>query len=444
MLQQSDSGDPPVATDGRTRDGILEYIDPASLGGPEGLSAEQQDVLETINQRIAGRESIQQTIDFLFERTRELCPCDRISVAFVEDDGRRVASHYTRTTYEPVLLKRGYAEDLAGSSLAEVIASGRLRIIRDLEVYGREHPDSRSTRLLLREGVRSSMTCPLKVDDRNVGLLFRSARRPSAYGEQTARVHRAIAERLSQAVEKAYRIEQLAAANRAYTEMLGFVSHELKAPVASMVADAEVLAGGYLGELSAPQRDKLQRSITKGRYLLGLVGEYLQLARIESDELRVDARDRVDFVEQVVGPAVEIVASQIEAARMRLEQQIDANGSVRCDPELMKIVLVNLLGNAAKYGRPDGEVRLTLRWDPDRLHVAIRNDGPGFPPEQRSRLFRKFSRIDTPELRRAKGTGVGLYTCWRIVNAHGGRIDARSEPGRWAEFSFWVPRGEHP
>ena len=81
----------------------------------------------------------------------------------VGDDGRRVAAQWTRTEYEPVLLKQGYSEDLSQSSLRTVLESGSPRIIYDLEAYLQEHPRSASTRLLVREGVRSSRTCALVV-----------------------------------------------------------------------------------------------------------------------------------------------------------------------------------------------------------------------------------------------------------------------------------------
>jgi len=81
-----------------------------------------------------------------------------------------------------------------------------------------------------------------------------------------------------------------------------------------------------------------------------------------------------------------------------------------------------------------------VRRDPDLLAVTVWNEGPGFPESERGKLFRKFSRLQVPELLRRKGSGVGLYTSWRIVNLHGGRISARSEPGAWAEFSFTIPQ----
>jgi len=259
--------------------------------------------------------------------------CDRIGVSFVDDDGGRLVAHYARTGYEPVLLKKGCAEDLAGSSLERVIASGTPRIINDLERYAAKRPDSRSTAILLREGVQSSLPCPLAVEGRNVGVIFFSDRRPSAYRDHDIRLQLAIAERLSQAVEKAWRIE---------------------------------------------------RTVPDG-------------------PLRVT-----------------------------------------CDPDLLRIVAVNLVSNAVKYGRAAGTVRVTVERRANGVTLRVWNDGPGLPAHQRSRLFRKLSRLDTPELRAQKGTGVGLYTSWRIVQLHGGRMSADSRDGEWAEFRVDLPGGPAP
>ena len=406
----------------------------------EKFSPAELDTLEKINARIAAGRSLEEIITFLFETVRAVSPCDRIGLSFLEEGGRRLVAHFAIAAYTPLLLRKGYAEDLRGSSLERVINKRTPRIINDLEAYLAAHPKSVSTRILVREGVRSSLTCPLYVDDRVVGLLFRSSRERNAYDEAHVKLHLAMAERIGQAVEKAYRIEQLEAANAAYTEMLGFVSHELKSPLASIIMDGKVLGDGYLGDLSSPQLDKIGRMIGKAEYLLNLVREYLDLARIESGSLELNVRRDVPFAGEVIEPSIDIVKPQIEERRMHLMADLDESLRCDCDPDLMKIVVVNLVGNAVKYGNEGGEIRVRLWKEGDSLFTAVRNEGPGFPRSLRGKLFRKFSRLDTPELKARKGTGVGLYTTWRIVELHGGRIDAVSEEGAWAEFSFEIPR----
>lgn len=418
----------------------LHFLSTYDGAGTDQFPEDEQEILDTVNRKVAAKASLADLMDFLFEAIQVLYPCDRIGLAFLEDDGRRIAAHWAKALYSPLLLNPGYAEDLAGSSLQSVIAQGSSRIIYDLPRYEEEHPRSASTRLLVREGVRSSMTCPLLVEDRAFGVLFLSAREDRVYTPYHARLWRALAERISQAVEKVFRIEQLTAANQAYTEVLAFVSHELKNPIASMITDARVLSQGYLGEMDPKQVAKLERLIKKGSYLLDLIREYLDLARMEGGHLRLRPSE-VSLVDEVLEPAVDIILPQLQEKGMTLERRYpERPAPVACDGSLLKIVAVNFLGNAVKYGREGGTIRLGYERLPDRVTVSVWNEGPGFPAEERSRLFRKFSRLQSPELRAQKGTGVGLYTAWRIVHLHGGHVDAKSQQGSWAEFDFDIPQ----
>jgi signal transduction histidine kinase len=424
----------------------IRYVDPfKDRRALQPITAEERSLLRTVNQKIAARPSLQAIVDYLFEHTQTLIPCDRIGLAFVDEDGQRVSSYYNRASYDRLFISRDYSEDLRGSSLKAVLETGLPRIIGDLDQYLLEHPRSRSTKLLVKEGVRSNLTCPLSVEGRVVGFIFRSSRAPDTYHSKHIELQMAITERLSQAVEKAWRIEQLEAANHAYMQMLGFVSHELKSPVASIVTDAQLLTGGYLGELEPAQKEKLEKLIHKGEYLLGLVREYLDLARVEGP-LEAQLQPGVDVRAAVVEEALELVRPQLEAKRMRLVTELpDESPLVCCDPILLRIVLVNLLDNAVKYGREGGEVRVTLEVadskhvKPRALRLSVRNEGPGFSQADRNRLFRRFSRLDSPELKSKKGTGVGLYSAWRIMQLHRGRITADSKKGQWAKFCVEIP-----
>jgi signal transduction histidine kinase len=399
----------------------------------------ETEVLDLVNRKVAARRSLEEVLDFLFRASRDVCPCDRLGVAFLEEGGRRVVARKAVADYGPLLLPAGWAEDLAATSLGPVLASEAPRVLDDLPAYLERRPASRSTRLLVEEGVRSSLTARLEVEGRVFGLLFRSARRSHAYDAHQAFLHLAVSERLAQAVEKAWLLDRLAEANAGYLEMLGFVSHELKAPLASLVMDGETVLGGYAGRVDDAARAAVERMVRKASYLGRLVKEYLDLARVEQHDLTV-RRAPCDVLADVVEPALDVVRALLEERGCRLVRDHPPGPiPASLDPELMTVVLVNLLGNAAKYARDGGEVRLGARREGETLLVAVRNEGPGFRPEERARLFRRFSRLPDPELAGRPGSGVGLYTCRRIVALHGGRIEAESEPGRWAEFRFEVP-----
>ncbi len=403
-------------------------------------SEDERRILDRINQKVAAAESLEDIMNFVFDAIRPISPCDRVGLAFLEENRARVAAHWARADYEPMLLTKGYAEDLHGSSLETVLERGVPRVINDLDAYLDAHPESRSTRIIVREGVQSSMTCPLIVEGRPVGFLFRSSRLKNAYDEHQVNMQTAIAERLSQAVEKTLRIEQLAAANRAYTETLGFVSHELRSPLAAIVMNAQALTGGYLGPLTDPQRERIGRMVVKANYLLELIEEFMTLSGLEGGELEACIGTDIDFVGAVLNPALDIIEEALKAKRMTLTWNVPkAPVPAACDPRLMKIVVVNLLGNAVKYGDEEGEVRVSATASEAGIEVKVWNSGPGFPETEHHKLFRRFSRVNTPELMKRKGTGIGLFTCWRIIQLHGGRIWADSREGEWAEFTFRLP-----
>lgn len=419
----------------------VTWVEALPAGGDAGsLPGLERQVLERVQEKIGEAPTLEGVLSFLFDATREVYPCDRISVAFADPGGQRLSTHWIRALYEPLKLRDGYTETMEGSSLARLFDTGETRVINDLEAYLEEHPESRSTRLLVEEGVRSSLAAPLLVAEGTRGVLFRSSREPQAYTRHHVRLHQEIAGRLAQAVDKAWRIQQLTEANQAYAEILGFVSHELRAPVAAMVRDAELLAEGFLGELSDKQRERLATMAGEGRALLDMVRDYMELARVEGGEFERRVRDDVDTVREVVSPALALTASGARQRGIEIEQDLDeAPARMRADPDLLRIALVNLLGNAVKYGREGGSVRLGVRERDGKVELEVWNEGPGFSEEDRQRLFKRFSRLDKPELKKRPGTGLGLYTAWRIVRAHGGRIEAASEEGAWARFTITVP-----
>jgi len=425
--------------------GVLAFVpanraDSAADAGDD-LSPHEIAVLGDINEQVPRYQSLPELIDYIFSATRKLWPTNRLSVAFLDESRRRLISHYAKTDYPDLCLKPGYAEDFAGASLDRVIRGGESRFINDLVGYVGARPESRSTRLILKEGLRSSMTCPLFVAGEVVGVMFHSARRVNAYNERMLRLNRAITNRISHAVASAYRIQQLTEANRVYSELLGFVSHELKNPVHALMLSGQALMQGAVGTLTADQRALVARMMSQGEYLLSLVREYLDLARIESGSLRLSLQSDVDFIADVVQPALNVLQPQHRVRQMRVVENFDpALPTIECDPTLMEIVMVNLVSNAIKYGNEEGEIQVTVTGEKDALAVTVWNAGPGFQLEERYKLFRRFSRLGGRELRRQPGAGIGLYACSRIVDLHGGRIDAVSEPGRWAEFSFLLPQ----
>lgn len=417
----------------------LRYIAAESTVPPD-FTEEELSRLDHINRRIAAGETLRDILNFHFEAVQPLIPCDRLAVAFVEEGGDRMVLYHAVTAYDDVRLGEGFSDDITTSSLATVFRSGMPRIIDDLAAYAQEHPNSRSTRLLVEEGIRSSMTCPLQVDGRPVGVLFFSSRTPGAYGERQIMLHRIIVERLSQAVEKAWRIEQLQNALAAYHEMLAFVTHELKSPLDSIMTLGNTLKKGYFGPLGDKQTETVERMVGQAARLSDLVKEYLNLARFESGQAALASAPIADFAAEVLEPVLAVIEPQLRDRRIDVTRDLPASPiALTADKNLLSIVMANYCSNAVKYGNEGGAMKIRAWTEDASLRVTVWNEGPGFPAAQRGRLFRRFSRLESEELLKRKGSGIGLYNCWKIVRLHGGRVWAESQEGAWAEFGFEVP-----
>jgi diguanylate cyclase (GGDEF)-like protein len=145
---------------------------------------------------------LDQVLDQVFESFSSIVPYDRIGCSMLEDEGATVRSVWARSLGAAPNLGIGYSAPLAGSSLAQIIETGRPRIINDLDQYLREHPQSESTRLIIADGVRSSLTCPLVAQGKRVGFVFFSSNRPNTYSEHHVELFLLIAGQLSGVVEK--------------------------------------------------------------------------------------------------------------------------------------------------------------------------------------------------------------------------------------------------
>ncbi len=418
----------------------LIFFNENDLLPENSFSEDEKSVLDLINREVAGSKSLDEILDFIFKEIKKIIPCDRIDVAFIEDDNLRMEIQFVKSDYEPVYLKKGFASDIIGGSIQKVFLSGMPSVINDMELHSLNNPMSESARMLLKEGIRSSMVCPLKSEDRYIGMFMCRSRKSEAYGQHQISLQMAYAHRLGQAVEKAYHIEELSTAMSSYMEMLSFVSHELKNPLSSIVMTAKTLSGGYYGGIADKQKQAVDRIIRKAEYLLNLTAEYLSLASIETGEFQIRAKE-VDFNRDIVAHSIEIVNVMMQEKKINFQQSITPDFPVvRCDPELLKIVMTNFLSNAVKYSDNGALIKLNISADDGRVKVSVWNEGPGFPESEKIRLFKRFSIIKTPELSERKGHGVGLYVTWKIILLHGGRIWADSKHGEWAEFNFEIPQ----
>jgi two-component system NtrC family sensor kinase len=233
--------------------------------------------------------------------------------------------------------------------------------------------------------------------------------------------------------------EKLEDLNKSYLDLLGFVAHELKGILSSTMMNAYSIHDGFLGMINFKQKKAVDSICRNLDYLAATVKKFLNLSRIERGNLEIN-KTYFNLWDGIFEPAVQTFAKQINDRGMKLVTEIEPAICVHADQDLMQIVANNLVNNAAKYGSDNGKIILRGRQDEKTVTVEVYNDGRPITSEQTAKLFKKFSRLDVPEKKQVKGTGLGLYITRQIVESHGGSI--RVEPKENGNsFIFTIERG---
>ncbi|MHC4232938.1 MAG: cache domain-containing protein [Planctomycetota bacterium] len=219
--------------------------------------------------------------------------------------------------------------------------------------------------------------------------------------------------------------EKMTELNKSYMDLLGFVAHELKGLLASAVINAYSLRDGYLGMINFKQKKAVDSICRNLDYLDATVRKFLNLSRIERGNLEIN-KTQFSLSQDVFEVSIQAFSKLQRTRKMVIDNQIDPSLMICADKDLMQIVANNLVNNAIKYGTDSGQIFLTSRDKGEFVTIEVYNDSRPITEEMKDQLFKKFSRLDVPEKKTVKGSGLGLYITKQIVEAHGGSI--RVEP----------------
>ncbi|PYQ50755.1 MAG: PAS domain-containing sensor histidine kinase, partial [Acidobacteria bacterium] len=213
-------------------------------------------------------------------------------------------------------------------------------------------------------------------------------------------------------------------------------SHEVRTPLAGLRSAVETFDANA-GRLSSEDDQQLRRIMSRQlRRLERLVEDLSELSRIEAGDVALEFRS-IDL-RRMLDDLCEDFADQ--AAHHRVRFAVEGNSVVCGDVLRLQQAFSNLLDNAIKYGADDGQVEVKVIDEPDAGVVRIADHGDGIPESERSKIFRRFYRIDKSRSQEIPGTGLGLAITKHLVLQHGGTIDVESEPGKGATFIVRLPK----
>jgi two-component system phosphate regulon sensor histidine kinase PhoR len=234
-------------------------------------------------------------------------------------------------------------------------------------------------------------------------------------------------------------IAQLKKLERVRSEFLGNVSHELRTPIFSLQGFLETLMNGAV-DYPSVNRAFLQKAYSHAERLNTLLGDLITISQIESGEMMLSFRyfRANEFLASLVNDFLPVAQRNKVALRLatRLSPDVDVYG----DKERLAVALGNLIENAIKYNKENGEVVVSLRQTDGRVEVSVADTGVGIGREHIQRIFERFYRVDKNRSRDVGGTGLGLAIVKHIVEAHGSTVEVESDVGKGSTFSFTLKK----
>jgi signal transduction histidine kinase len=412
-----------------------------------------QEKLEKIILRANAGFLLENILECIYQDFQTLIPYNRMGLATLEKNGMVVRSVWAKSDHEPLELGVGYSAKLENSSLASILETGQPRILNDLVEYLGKKPNSASTRLMVKEGIRSSLTCPLIANRSAVGFLFFSSTQAGTYADVHVETFLRIADQLSVILEKGrlasaleaskteieQKNEELRHLNELKNNFLGIAAHDLRSPLSFIRTSSDLLLNGAKLDLeNAEQLSLLENINRQSQYLLGLLDDLLDLTEIEAGKMKLTLQemDAGSFFPE----SLKAMFRLADAKGMKVILEAPEQGKMKGDPARLRQVIENLVSNAIKYAPPGSTVRVVAREEPGAWQVSVQDEGPGLTEEDRQRVFQSFARLSALPTGGEKSTGLGLAIVRWIVEAHGGKVGVDSQLSQGSTFWFTLPK----
>jgi PAS domain S-box-containing protein len=400
------------------------------------LTAELEAVsrLHALSTRLLAMVDLPKALDDLLENAILTCKADFGNLQL----------YNSRTEALEIVAQRGFGQDFLahfgtvrvddGSACARAMETGGRLIIEDVSGDTAFAPHRQ---IAAAAGFRSVTSTPLKDrGGRVVGMLSVHFRQPHIPSDRDQRLLDLYARHAADLIERNRFEEALRAADRRKDEFLATLAHELRNPLAPIRNALHIMRLSSDEEVQAEARGIMERQLGQ---MVRLIDDLLDVSRISLGHVRLH-KQRVALGD-VIRDAVEACQPLIESCGHQLRVVLPEE-SVYLDADSTRLTQVfsNLLNNAAKYSDRGAQIKLTAERNGSEVLASVKDTGIGIPSEMLPQVFDQFSQINPSQRRSHSGLGLGLTLVKRLVEMHGGDVEARSDgPGKGSEFIIRLP-----
>ncbi len=269
-----------------------------------------------------------------------------------------------------------------------------------------------------------------------VVIMQDQARKEREYLEGFSKINNELANMQREITKKNIQLRKL---NDEKDSLLGIASHDLRNPLNAIMGFSEFLVEDLQNAISEEQMDLLKTIYDSSRYMLGLVNDLLDYAKIEMGHLELH-REQTDL-QKLVERTVSINRPLAERHGILIEcHLLGASWMVDVDRIKIEQIMNNLLGNAIRYSPSGSKIKVQTEENSGWYWVRVIDEGPGIPEEEMGTLFKPFGKTSVKSARSEKGTGLGLVIVKKMAEGHGGAIAVSSKFGKGSTFSFSLPK----
>jgi K+-sensing histidine kinase KdpD len=389
------------------------------------------DVTKTLSSTL----NLEEVLNRIAQSAAEAMQIRACTIRLLDESGQMVDTVAAYGLSEQYLTK-GPIDVQKSLHTYQTLSSGQPTIISDTSQDNRlQYPTEARA-----EGISSMLCVPLRIKGKAEGVICVYCTEPDRFNESDAEFLSALAGEGAIAVENARTYQALEMADRAKSDFVQMVTHELRSPLSAVQSMLRILEQGYVGTITPKQQDLVQRSQRRISFLLALVKDLLELAAGKVEQLKGEKQEVV--LNETITKVTELVRTSAVEKGLEFEVEIAEEPLTLVGVEDgLERVFMNLVSNAVKYTPAGGSVAVKAWSENDQIKVEVSDTGIGIPEEALPRIFEEFYRAKNAKAMEMEGTGLGLAIAKDVVEQHGGQISVESAEGKGSTFYVTLPKG---